>query len=54
MKKKPLQITTAILGLVPLLTGIISLLGLSDPIYSSANLPAFPLLDSNLRFFGGV
>jgi hypothetical protein len=28
--------------------------GISDPIYASATLPANPLLDSNLRFFGGV
>ena len=28
--------------------------GLRDPIYANANLPANLLLDSNLRFFGGV
>jgi hypothetical protein len=28
--------------------------GISDPIYASASLPANPLLDSNLRVFGGV
>jgi uncharacterized protein YjeT (DUF2065 family) len=54
MNKKPLQVTTAILGLIPLITGIITMLGLKDPIYASAEIPAFPLLDSNLRFFGGV
>ena len=54
MTKKPLQITTALLGLIPLLTGIITMFGVSDPIYDGSNVPALPLLDSNLRFFGGV
>lgn len=54
MSKKPLQIITAILGLVPLFTGIVTMLGVKDPIYASAAIPAVPLLDSNLRFFGGV
>ena len=52
--KKPLQAVTAVLGLVPLLTGIATMMGMDDPIYRSAPLPEFPLLDSNLRFFGGV
>jgi hypothetical protein len=30
------------------------MLGIYDPIYASAGVPHFPLLDSNLRFFGGV
>lgn len=54
MSKKPLQVTTAILGLIPLITGIITMFGVNDPIYASAKIPEFPLLDSNLRFFGGV
>jgi uncharacterized protein YjeT (DUF2065 family) len=54
MNKRPLQVTTAILGLVPVITGIITMLGIYDPIYASAGVPRFPLLDSNLRFFGGV
>lgn len=54
MNKRPLQILTAILGAVPILTGIIGLFGLSDPIYASASLPANALLDSNLRFLSGV
>lgn len=29
-------------------------LGVQSPIYSGAQLPAFPILDSNLRFFGGM
>ncbi len=54
MNKRPLQVLTAILGAVPLLTGFVGLFGLSDPIYASANLPANALLDSNLRFLSGV
>ena len=30
------------------------MLGLADPIYATAGLPPHPLLDSNLRFFGGL
>lgn len=54
MNKRLLQILTAILGVVPVLTGMIGMFGLSDPIYASANLPANALLDSNLRFLSGV
>lgn len=54
MSKRALQIATAVLGAVPVLTGIVTLFGLSDPIYASAGLPANALLDSNLRFFGGI
>jgi len=54
MAKLPLQIVTALLGLIPTITGIIGMFGISDPLYASAGLPALPALDSNLRFFGGV
>ena len=54
MNKRGLQIATALLGVIPVLTGIIGMFGLSDPIYASANIPANAVLDSNLRFFGGV
>jgi hypothetical protein len=54
MGKRLLQVTTAVLGLVPLLTGLITMLGVHDPLYSAAAIPALPVLDSNLRFFGGV
>ena len=54
MGKRLLQIATALLGLVPLLTGLITMLGVHDPLYSAAGIPALPVLDSNLRFFGGV
>jgi Domain of unknown function (DUF4345) len=54
MNKRPLQITMAVLGAIPVITGILTMLGLSDPLYASAHLPANVLLDSNLRFFGGT
>lgn len=54
MSRKALQVVTTVLGLVPLATGAIGMLGLSDPIYAVAHLPPFPLLDSNMRFFSGV
>ncbi len=54
MERRALQIVTAILGLVPVATGLIGMSGISDPIYASMGLPANPLFDSNLRFFAGV
>jgi predicted membrane channel-forming protein YqfA (hemolysin III family) len=54
MNKRPLQIAICALGAVPVATGVLTMLGLSDPIYSSAGIPANALLDSNLRFFGGL
>ncbi len=52
--KRPLQIVTTILGLIPVITGVISIMGVTDPIYVAANIPRNALLDSNLRFFGGL
>ena len=54
MNKRGLQIATGLLAAIPVLTGIITMFGLSDPIYAAAKIPANALLDSNLRFFGGV
>ena len=54
MSKRGLQIATAVLGAIPVLTAIITMFGLNDPIYASANIPPTALLDSNLRFFGGL
>jgi hypothetical protein len=54
MSRRLLQILTAILGAVPVLTGIIGLFGLADPIYADAGIPANALLDSNLRFLSGA
>ena len=54
MNKRNLQIATAILALVPIITGLIGLTGLSDPLYASLHLPRDATLDSNLRFYSGV
>jgi hypothetical protein len=54
MSKRALQIFTAILALVPIVTGVIGMFGLADPIYAPMGLPHNALLDSNLRFFAGV
>jgi hypothetical protein len=54
MSRLLLQICTAVLALVPIVTGIISMRGMRDPLYRPLQLPGSPVLDSNLRFFGGV
>jgi Domain of unknown function (DUF4345) len=54
MTKRALQITTAVLGLIPIITSFIGLMGVSDPLYVAAGIPRDPLLDSNLRFFNGL
>ena len=54
MNKRNLQIAMAILGAVPVLTGLIGLMGLSDPLYARLNLPTDATLDSNLRFYSGM
>jgi hypothetical protein len=54
MSRRALQVATGALGVIPVLTGMLTMLGLSDPIYAAAGLPAHALLDSNLRFFGGL
>jgi hypothetical protein len=54
MSKRPLQIVSGILGAIPVITGVVSMWGVSDPLYAKAALPANVLLDSNLRFFAGL
>ena len=45
---------TGALALIPILTGAITMKGVHDPLYAALDLPGNPLLDSNLRFLGGV
>jgi hypothetical protein len=54
LNKRPLQIAMGVLGVVPVAPGVLTMLGLGDPIYASAGLPANTMLDNNLRFFGGL
>jgi uncharacterized protein YjeT (DUF2065 family) len=44
----------AVLALIPLVTGVLTMFGLSNPEYKSAGFPMHQVLDSNLRFYGGV
>lgn len=54
MSRRPLQIVSALLGVIPVVTGVLTMMGLADPIYAAAGLPVHALLDSNLRFLGGL
>lgn len=54
MQRRTLQVFLIILGLVPVITGILGMLGVDDPLYAALGLPRNPLLDSNMRFYSGV
>ncbi|MCB0429182.1 MAG: DUF4345 domain-containing protein [Flavobacteriales bacterium] len=54
MNKRNLQIIMAVLGLIPIATGLIGFTGINDPIYEGLIDSHFVLLDSNLRFFSGI
>lgn len=54
MNKRPLQIVSALLGIVPVATGLVQLMGVHDPLYASLHLPADATLDSNMRFLAGI
>jgi hypothetical protein len=53
MSRLLLQICIGLLALIPIATGIVTMLGVKDPLYR-LGLPEAPVLDSNLRFFGGI
>ena len=54
MSRKIFRVFLVILGFVPTVTGILSMMGIHDPLFADLNLPASALLDSELRFLGGV
>src|SRR3990167_8449384 len=54
MTRRLLQATTAVMALIPVATGVLTMMGIYDPIYRTSGLPSDALLDGNLRFFGGV
>jgi hypothetical protein len=54
MNKRPLQIVSALMGAVPVITGIVQMMGIHDPLYASLQLPEDAMLDSNMRFLAGV
>lgn len=49
-----LQVATAVLGIIPVVTGLIGLRGVNDPLYAPVSTPHAVLLDTNLRFFSGL
>lgn len=54
MSKRPLQAVSALMGAVPVITGLVQLMGIHDPLYANLHLPQDPTLDSNMRFLAGV
>jgi hypothetical protein len=54
MSRLLLQICRGLLALIPIATGIVTMLGVKDPLYRPLGLPEASVLDSNLRFFGGI
>ena len=54
MSRRALQVVSGLLSVIPIITGGLTMMGLRDPIYAAAGLPEHALLDSNLRFLGGL
>jgi hypothetical protein len=54
INKRLLQVMTAGVGAIAVVTGVLGLFGLSASIYADQGFPAYALLDSNLRFLCGV
>lgn len=54
MTRRLLQAATAAMAFIPVATGVLTMMGIDDPLYHASGLPRDALLDGNLRFFGGV
>jgi Domain of unknown function (DUF4345) len=54
MSIRSLQVATGILAAVPVTSGLLGMMGLSDPLYLGIGLPRDATLDSNLRFYAGI
>jgi hypothetical protein len=54
MNKFTLQIIMGLVGIVPVATGLLGMMGVNNPEYVAAGVPPIVLLDTNLRFFSGV
>lgn len=56
MSRRNLQLVMMLLAPVPVITGVLTMLGVDDPLYAGLglSLPREPTFDSNLRFLGGV
>jgi hypothetical protein len=54
MSKLNLQIVMGLVGVIPVGTGLLGMMGVDDPVYVAAGVPPIVLLDTNLRFFAGA
>jgi Domain of unknown function (DUF4345) len=54
MNKFNLQILMGLVGIIPVATGLLGMMGVDDPVYVAAGVPPIVLLDTNLRFFAGA
>jgi hypothetical protein len=54
MNKFNLQIVMGLLGIIPVATGLLGMMGVHDPVYVAAGVPPIVLLDTNLRFYSGI
>jgi hypothetical protein len=54
MNKFTLQIIMGLVGIIPVATGLLGMMGVNDPVYVAAGVPPILLLDTSLRFFSGV
>lgn len=55
MSRRALQLVNAVVAVLTIALGSMQLVfGIQSPVYASAGLPTHALLDSNLRFFGGM
>jgi hypothetical protein len=52
--RKFLQVALAVSALAPLLTGLLGMAGIDNPLYQPPEKPVGILLDSNLRFLNGI
>jgi hypothetical protein len=43
MSRRILQVLTAILGLIPFVTGMLAMTGVDDPVYASLGMPRSPV-----------
>lgn len=55
VSRRLLQILTGLVGVATVGLGTVQVAyGVASPMYADGGLPSFPILDSNLRFFGGL
>jgi hypothetical protein len=52
--RKLLQVSLGICALAPIVTGLLGMAGIDNPVYFGSEKPSGVLLDSNLRFLNGL